>query len=175
MPLVLPVLLPCTVSSLTFQPSSAVCHKVVRLFWCVEELEKMLPLQVACFKTYLTETSRFSFHHFKIHYDLGATFQIIFHCIHHPFSIALQLTISCSSRRHPSLADADESCLHGALLYFSRLEHSATKKLKSSELKVSKILRPLSSLASFWIRLKSTSTSSGPNSPSNSTTLTFTL
>ena len=26
-----------------------------------------------------------SFHHFNIHHDLGATFQIIFHCIHHPF------------------------------------------------------------------------------------------
>ena len=38
-----------------------------------------------------------------------------------------------------------------------------------------KILRPLSSLASFRNGLKSTSTFSGPSNPSNSSTLTFTL
>ena len=82
------------------------------------------------------------------------------------FPLGSNLTISCSwsSRHHPSLPDADESCLHGALLYLSHLDHSATRKLKSSKLKVSKILRPFPSLDSFRIRLKSTSTSSGPNS-----------
>ena len=59
-----------------------------------------------------------------VHCDLGATFQIILHCIHHLLSIGLQLTINCSwsSRRHPSLADANESCLHGALLYSTHLD-----------------------------------------------------
>ena len=41
--------------------------------------------------------------------------------------------------------------------------------------KISKIVRPLSSLASFKIRLRSTSTSSGPNRASNASTCTFTL
>ena len=45
----------------------------------------------------------------------------------------------------------------------------------SFELQVSKILRPLSFLASVRIRLKSTLTSSGLRKPSNSSTLTFTL
>ena len=43
------------------------------------------------------------------------------------------------------------------------------------ELKVSKILRPCSSLASFRIRLRSPSTSSGPNKASNASTCTFSL
>ena len=73
-----------------------------------------------------------------------------------------------------TLADADKSCLHGAVLYLSHLDHSATRKSpRPSELKVSKILRFLSSLASVMIRLKSTSTSSGPNRSSNSSTSQF--
>ena len=67
------------------------------------------------------------------------------------------------------------TCLHGALLYLSHLDQSATRKLISFELKVSKILRPCSSLASFRIRLRSTSTSSGPNRASMASTCTFTL
>ena len=45
----------------------------------------------------------------------------------------------------------------------------------SFELKVSKILCPCSSLASFRIRLRSTSTSCGPNKASDASTCTFTL
>ena len=57
----------------------------------------------------------------------------------------------------------------------SHLDHSATRKLMSFEPKVSNIFRTLSSLASFKIRLRSTSTSSGPSRSSNAPTCTFTL
>ena len=80
-------------------------------------------------------------------------------------SLSHTLLLSCSPLAAIPLADADESCVHGALLYLSHLDHSATRKLMSFELKVSKILRPPSYLASFRIRLKSTSTSSGPSIP----------
>ena len=63
----------------------------------------------------------------------------------------------------------------GPFLYLSHLDHSDARKLKSFELKVSKVLRPLPSLASSRIRPKSTSTFSGPSNLSNSSTLTFTL
>ena len=115
----------------------------------------LLPLQVACFKTYLKETSRFSGLS-----NLSTT------QISTMTWAQLSPSISCGCRRILS---------HGDLLYLSHLDHSATRKLMSFELKVSKIVLPLSSLASFRIRLKSTSTSSGPNSPSNSSTLTFAL
>ena len=73
-----------------------------------------------------------SSHHINVHSDLGSTFQVIFHCIQLPFlSTWFQFAFSCSwtSRRHPSLADAGEYCLHGALLYLSNLDHSTTKNL----------------------------------------------
>ena len=75
----------------TLQPSSSACHKVVRLFCCVEELEDIATpvicvLQDVPLRDILAFWSQQTFHHLNIHYDLGAIFQIIFHCIHHPFS-----------------------------------------------------------------------------------------
>ena len=59
-----------------------------------------------------------TFHHLNIHFHLGGIFQNIFHCIHHPFfplgSIRLSAVPGLLSRHHPSLAEADESCLHVA-------------------------------------------------------------
>ena len=111
---------------------------------------------------------------------MGALRQIIFHCVYHPLFILAPTRLcvpDCPKLacHHPSLAEAGEFCLHGALLYLSHLDHSATKKLMSFEPKVSKIVRHLSSLASFKIRLRSTSTSSGPNKASNASSCTFTL
>ena len=110
----------------------------------------MLPLPVACFKTYLKETSRFSAlsnlstTSIYIHYDLGAPFQIIFHCVHHLFfnwaPTDYQLFLDFSP---PSI-----TCRCRRIL--SPWRYFVFVPLKSSELKVSKILRPLSSLASSF-------------------------
>ena len=49
----------------------------------------LLPLSVASFKTYLKDLKVLwpsqTFHQLNFYYDLGAIFQIIFHCIYHPF------------------------------------------------------------------------------------------
>ena len=109
-------------------------------------------------------------------------YQIIFHCVYHPFYHFGFNRLSSVPETVPSLLatihllqKTDESCLHGALLYLSHRDHPATGKLMSFEPKVSKILHPLSSLASFKIRRKSTSTSSGPSRSSYASTCTFTL
>ena len=179
-PLVSLILLSRIDSSLTF-PTIVFCLPQCdsAFLMCRKAGRVLLPMQVACFKMYFKETSRFSGigKYINVHDDLGATFQIIFRCIHH-FEFFLSSRLSAVPGRSSLLATIhrlQRCCLHGALLYLSHLDRSATRKLLSFELKVSRILRPWSSLASFKTRLKSTSTSSGPNNSSNASTCTFTL
>ena len=88
----------------------------------------------------------------------------------------------CSSR--PSchclpLDDVDEFWRRGAFSLLWCLSHrvllTTKNSLGPSELKVSNIAQPFSSIASSRIRLKSTSESSGPSRDSNSSTSTFSL
>ena len=156
MPFVLPILLPCTVSSLTLQHSSSACHKVV-LFWCIKEMEIIAASSSFVLQDVFESVKVFwrlqIFHNFKIPtmwaqlFKLSSTASIMWA----PIDFFLFLVFS------PLFAMP-----HRALLYLSHLDHSVTMKFRSSELKVSKLLRPLSFLASLRIRLKSTSTSSVP-------------
>ena len=154
-PLVSPILLPRIVTSLTFQPSSSACNKVIRLFCCVEKLED-IAAPVSCVLQDVPQGDlkvlwpQQTFHQINFNYDLGCTFPNNLPLRLSPFFASwLQPTIIRSrggpklACHHPSLAEADEPCLHGALLYLSHLDHSDTRRLMSFEPKVSKIFRPL--------------------------------
>ena len=77
-----PTFLPRIVSLLTFQPSSSACNVVIRLFLLCRRAGRY------CYLRNLRASTRLqAFHQIDFYYDVGALFQIIFHCVYHPFFI----------------------------------------------------------------------------------------
>ena len=108
-PLVSPILLPRTISSLAFQPSPSACHKVVRLFWCVEELEDVAA-SACCVIQDVPQGDlkalwpQQSFHHINIHHELGRKFPNIL-----PKNLSPFFRLGSNRLSAPSLADAADS------------------------------------------------------------------